>query len=747
MAYELIITEKPNAAKKIAAALADGKPVKESLNKVPYYKVTHGKRDIVVGCAVGHLYTVAEHEKSFRYPSFDLEWKPVAEVDKRASHTKAYLQTLKKLAKEADAFTVACDYDIEGEVIGLNIVKYACKQKDAGRMKFSTLTKPDLVKAYEHKSNTLDWGQAHAGETRHFLDWMYGINLSRALMDAFKQRGTFKVMSIGRVQGPALKLVVDREVEIQTFQVKKYWQLELEGHLHQKKILALHQQDKFWKEEEAKDILKKTKGKDGTITRIEQKKQSQAPPNPFDLTTLQTEAYSVFRIKPKDTLTIAQHLYVEGLISYPRTSSQQLPPEIGYTNIMDSLSKDPEYKKLIALLDKSKLTPNNGKKTDPAHPAIYPTGNLGRLKDRDAKIYDLIVKRFLACFGKPAERQTNTLTITVAEEPFIAKGTRTTFPGWHELYTPYVNLEEEELPAAKQDDKVKVKEIRKLDKETQPPKRYTPSSIIRELEKRNLGTKATRAQIIESLYDRGYVINDSLQATDIGLETAKVFERFLPEIMSDELTRHFEEEMDEIQEKKRTPKSVLDEARQELTKILAKFKAQQKEIGKELVTSYKESLDRQSTVGPCPICKKGTLKVKFSPKTKSRFIGCDQYPECKTIFNLPNGSKATVTERVCKDCGYPKVIIQGKRRREVCINPNCKGKRIQDPEVRQEVKEVSQGKVEKECPKCGKPLVVRKSIYGQFYGCSGFPKCRHTEKLADGPLKEDFNKKKKKTKA
>ena len=185
MGYELIITEKPNAAKMIAAALADGKPIKESYQGVPYYKVTHGKNDIVIGCAVGHLYTVAEKEKSFKYPVFDLQWKESGEIDAK-SFTKKYVAALKKLAKGASAYTVATDYDIEGEVIGLNCVRYICKQKDAARMKFSTLTKDDLIESYAHKSKTLDWGQAIAGETRHYLDWMYGINLSRALTLAMK---------------------------------------------------------------------------------------------------------------------------------------------------------------------------------------------------------------------------------------------------------------------------------------------------------------------------------------------------------------------------------------------------------------------------------------------------------------------------------------------------------------------------------------------------------------------------------
>src|SRR3989344_4839119 len=225
--YELIITEKPQAAKKIAEALADGKPLKDSEGGVPFYKVTHNNTDIVVGCAVGHLFTIAEEKKGkWTYPIFAVDWKPTSEVRKDAKFSAKYLNTLKKLAKEAKVFTVATDYDIEGEVIGWNVVRYVCKQKDARRMKFSTLTKDEIVRAYAQASKTLDWGQAYAGETRHFLDYYYGINLSRALSLAVKAAGTFKILSAGRVQGPALKIIVDKEKEIQAFQSEPYWQIE-----------------------------------------------------------------------------------------------------------------------------------------------------------------------------------------------------------------------------------------------------------------------------------------------------------------------------------------------------------------------------------------------------------------------------------------------------------------------------------------------------------------------------------------
>ncbi len=511
MSYELIITEKPQAAKRIAEALSDSKPIKKSVNKVPYYELTHNKKDIVIGCAVGHLYTVAEKDKGkWTYPVFNLEWIPSYEKTKQ-KYSRKYISLLKKLSKKAYSYTVACDYDIEGEVIGLNIIRYICKQKDANRMKFSTLTKGDLKKSYDIKSKHLDWGQANAGETRHFLDWMYGINLSRALTLAIKAAGRFKVLSSGRVQGPALKIIVDKEKEIKKFKPEKYWQLQLLGKVKQKLIEAFHKKDKFKEENDADEILKKTKGKDGKIKEIKKSKFSQKSPFPFDLTTLQTEAHRSMGISPKETLALAQRLYINGLISYPRTSSQKLPKEIGYKNILQKISRQKEYKGFCNELLKKYLMPKQGSKTDAAHPAIYPTGVIPKaIKPREKKVYDLVVRRFLAVFGEDAVRETIILSIDVNSEIFIAKGTRTIKQGWFKFYEKHVKIKEEELPEVEEGDEVKVKSINKLEKETQPPRRYTESSIIRELEKRNLGTKCLTSNNFVKINSNNQIHNENI---------------------------------------------------------------------------------------------------------------------------------------------------------------------------------------------------------------------------------------------
>ena len=733
--YELIISEKPNAAKRIAESLADGKPIKENYKGVPYYKVTRCKKDIVVASTVGHLYGLSQREgKKWEFPVFDIEWKPISDTNKESAFTKKYVDTLKKLSKEASSFTVATDYDVEGEVIGLNALRYGCKQKDGSRMKFSTLTKPDLIESYENKSPTLDWGQAEAGETRHFLDFYNGINYSRALTSSIKAAGSFKIMSTGRVQGPALKIIVDREKEIQSFKPVPFWQIELVGEANGSEVSAWHAEDKFWEKEKAEKVMQKIKGqKNAIVAKVQKSQFNQQPPFPFDLTTLQTEAYRCFKISPKDTLAIAQELYTSGFISYPRTSSQKLPEKLGHKKIMESIARQQEYSDLAGRLLKGKLKPNEGEKTDPAHPAIYPTGiSPSELNEREQKIYDIIVKRFMATFSEPAQRETMTVGINCNSEIFIAKGTRTIEKGWHIFYSPYVNLEEVELPKMIENESIIVKKIILHDEETQPPKRYTPASIIRALEKKNLGTKATRSEIVDTLYRRGYVDGTAIKATDLGIKTIEVLEKYCPKIIDEELTRHFEDEMENIRERRQKGTAVLKEAKEAIGKIIEDFKKEEKKIGEGLLSAYKDTRDEMSFIGKCPGCKEGNLQLR---KGKfGAFVACNKYPQCRTTFSLPRNALIKPAKKQCEVCHFPMVasIKRGKKPMDFCLNPKCKSKHV-DGKAGEEAKAVAKGEIEKPCPTCNEgKIVLRKSIYGGFYGCSNYPKCKFTQRLSSG---------------
>ncbi len=671
---ELIFTEKPAQAEKIAFALADSAPTKKALGKAPYYELKHNGKDIIVGCAVGHLYGLKEvknGKNGWTYPVFNIEWIEAHSIRKNQAHSKPYVEALKKLVKKADEFTVACDYDTEGSVIGYNCVRFIAKKKDAHRMKFSTLTKDELLESYKNRSKSLDFGVIEAGETRHHLDYFWGISLSRALTLAVKATGSFKLMTSGRVQGPTLKIIVDKEKEISKFKSDPYWEVNLDGKIKSHVITAKHKDGKIFDKKKVDNILKKTKNEKAIINAIKESERVSVAPHPFNLTNLQTEAYSLFGFSPKKTLSLAQDIYTAGYISYPRTSSQKLPASIDYKKILTKLSKQKDYKELCNKLLSTTLKPNEGKKSDPAHPAIYVTGEKGRISSDQKKVYDLIVRRFLSTFAENALRKTVTAEIKVDGETFLAKGTTTVKKGWHEFYGPHVRLKEEILPPLKEKDELKNPKITKEDKETQPPKRYTPASILKEMDKLNIGTKATRASILDALYLRNYIVDNSITATKLGMETIKALNKFCPEITDTDLTRHFEEEMEQIMEGTKKKDAVLEEAKGKLTETLDHFREHEKDIGDVLIKATRETEYKINTIADCPKCKKGVIQIRTGKFGK--FVACDQYPDCENTYSLPANSLIRANGGTCKECGFHTVLAirGGKRPFNYCLNKDC----------------------------------------------------------------------------
>ncbi len=670
MSYTLIIAEKPSAAKRIADALAEGGIKKIGKHGVASFRISRGGRDIVVAPAVGHLFILAQRKAGavWTYPVFDVEWKPTFERGKSALWSKKYFDNIKTVVKGADEFISSCDYDIEGSVIAYNILRFICGTEKAKRMKFSTMTTPDLVQAYEQASPELDFPQIEAGLARHFLDYYWGINLSRALTLALKEAGGYRILSTGRVQGPTLQILEERQKEIEAFKPKPFWEIQLTGLVDSQKIIALHVKGKFWEKGQAETILKNCEGKEAIVSGVERRQQKQYPPFPFDLTTLQRESYRCFGYSPKMTLDIAQSLYEQALISYPRTASQKLPAKIGYKFILQNLAKQKAYHELCGkLLSRPRLRPNEGKKVDSAHPAIFPTGNLPKaLNSYQKKLYDLIVKRFLAVFADPAVREVMRVLIEVDGEKFLAQGIRTLKSNWMDFYKPYARFKEQILPDVKEGQDVKAEKIEILDKETQPPKRFTQASILKELESLGLGTKGTRALILQTLYDRGYIDERAIIVTMLGQAVVTALSKHCPEIVSVELTRKFEEEMQAIQGGQKKRQDIVKEAEGMLRKILAHFKEHEMEIGKELLVVVREQQKIESTVGKCKCG--GNLIMRRSHKGK-RFMGCDKYPKCTETFSLPHTGSLKVISQECPKCGLNIVSVKakGKRPWKLCV--------------------------------------------------------------------------------
>ena len=715
--HEVIICEKPTSAEKIAKALSPSAKKKVYNKKVKYWELKHDSKDITVVSAVGHLYSLTpDNPKDKVY--FDLHWAPAYEVNKKGSgFTKDYVRAIKKLAKNADSYIHACDYDVEGTLIGYNALKYACGQNNLSkisRMKFSTLTKKDLLDAYDNRID-LDMNQVDTGIARHVLDYYFGVNISKALMKSVSNaKHRFLKLSAGRVQTPTLSILVERENEIKDFVPEPYWMIKalIEG-----KIEVDHVDGKIFDKVRAEEIMSKCKGKDARVDKISLSNSTTKPPVPFNLGGLQSEAYNVFGFSPKKTQVIAQNLYTAGYTSYPRTSSQKLPESLDFKNIFSQLSNDGEFKKHIDQLP-SKLKPNNGKKDDAAHPAIHPTGILpqGLSKD-DKKIYQLIVYRFISVFFEAAKFETMSTTLDIEGEKFRFRRRRVTHKGWMEHY-PFKNIDNEEFPDINEGDIVKVLKLISDEKETKPPARYNQASLIKELEKRELGTKATRADIIDKLYDRKYITGDKqIEVNQLGTNMIDTLSAYCKDLTSEELTRDFENKLEGIDNNTSSRVEVINEGEKEVKVILGDITKNSNEIGTKLYESYQES----NIVGECPNCG-GNLVKRYSPKTKSYFVGCSNYPKCTTIYSIPKGTN--FLKKKCEKCGLP-IISFGKPRQRACLDQNC-GKDKTKPHKHEEVGE---------CPECGEKLLKRSGRYGEFIGCSGFPKCRFTCSVEELPHK------------
>ncbi len=671
--YELIITEKPQAALKIASALG-ASTKREFIKGVAYYEVDRQGKKIIVGCAVGHLFTLKQNIPGSTVPIFEISWVPNY-LARKGDFSKKYYDTLLKLAKNAGSITVATDYDVEGEVIGTNIVKLICNQSDAKRMKFSTLTTKELNEAYNNKQNSINWKQAIAGESRHYLDWFYGINLSRALMNAIKTTGKFKIMSIGRVQGPTLKLIVEKEKEIQKFKPVPYWQVFIT--VEKPKIELKYTKDLFNKKE--LENFKNLTGEKG-IAKTKKTEQIIPPNPPFNLTTLQTEAYKFYGITPANTLKAAQSLYLATLISYPRTSSQKLPKSIDYKSILEIMKIRYKVAKLI-----TKEKPIEGKKTDPAHPSIYPTGNKPPVLSGDEeKIYDLIVKRFLALFCDDAILDKKRISTKIREFTFSANGSQTRKKAWMEFYP--TKAKEIEIPDL--EGEIIVTGQRIEEKETQPPKRFSPASILSELEKRNLGTKATRAAILDTLYNRGYIREKSIEATPIGISLIETLEKYSPIIIDEKLTKELQDKLDKIVEIEKPKKTelkekenqILEAAKETIINIAKDFEKNENKIGIELMGAQEKQREierKENTLNKCPKCNKGNLRITYSPKNKKFFISCTNYPKCTNTYSLPPHGLIKKVGKECEKCGFPLLmnLQKGKKPWIYCFNTECETNR------------------------------------------------------------------------
>lgn len=678
--YTLVVCEKPDAARRIAQAL--GHPTESRPAGISVFDVISDSRHYKVCTAFGHLYGLTDFTKNRSvYPVLDLEWAPASKNPLAARAIKV----ISELSKGASAFVHACDYDQEGEVIGYNILQYACsgKYRTSRRAKFSTLTDDEIKESFKSLAKPSD-GLAEAGRSRHMLDFIYGVNLSRALARSLKTTGRYRNLSIGRVQGPTLAFAVDRELEIRSHVPVPYWTITARFEKNNQAFSAQYERPKVATLAEAKVIVADCIAKYGTVGDVSDGKTMLRPPSPFNIGDLQREAYRLFKLGPGYTLAIAEKLYLQALISYPRTSNQKLPPSIVYSRIISDLSRIGSYGKLTSmLLSKDRLVPNEGRMSDPAHPAIYPTGVAPRqkLSGLEFKVYDLIVKRFLATFADSAISRYTSVSICVNSHVFKAEGRTPLYEGWIVFYKPYVKLEQRVLPELHKGDVLGNLGVEMEEKFTQPPLRYNQASLLAKMEQEQIGTKATRADIIETLFKRNYIASSKggIEVTDLGFAVVDSMKSFVPAIVSTELTRSIEKQLEKVEQRSADSVSVIEQAVDKLVESLAAFMDKESDIGKKIGDAASADSAHAATIGPCPICKEGQLRMIRSYKTKKRFVGCSNYSVgCRASAPLPQKGLIRTAGKACSECGWPIIGVVFARRAKqwrICINMHCPSKK------------------------------------------------------------------------
>ena len=413
-------------------------------------------------------------------------------------------------------------------------------------------------------------------------------------------------------------------------------------------------------------------------------------------------------------MKIAEDLYTGGYISYPRTENTEYPKSLGLRSVLEKLRESDFKKEAEEILAQETIIPSRGKRRTTDHPPIYPTSGAtsDKLKGDKWKLYELIVRRFLATVATNAKAEVSEVAIDVAGETFKATGHVTKEKGWKKYYEKYMTNKDVRIPKLEVGKPIDIRSMNIIDEETRPPYRYNQGSLIQEMDRLNLGTKSTRHDIISKLFSRNYVQGNHMIPTASGIALTKSLELHGGGIAEPRMTAELEQDMLKITSGERTLDSVVSESQEMLHKAASEISENSSIIGDEI----KSALRSQQHIGICPKCG-NNMTIKRSKN--GNFIGCDGYPECTCAYPLPRGAMIQTQETTCSVCGLPqlKVIRKGNPPQIQCIDPKCESNTAKS----------TLGK----CPTCGEGeiRVLFSKAGKRFAGCSNWPKCNQTYPL------------------
>jgi DNA topoisomerase-1 len=687
----------------------------ESPTKVKTLSKFLGK-DFTIKASVGHVKDLPKKELGVDIDNNLLLTYVVIEGKEKV------VRELKNAAKKADRIFLGPDPDREGEAIAWHIAEELNGNSDkVFRVEFNEITEKAVTDAINHPRK-IDKNLVDAQQARRVLDRLVGYKLSPLLW-----RKVRRGLSAGRVQSVAVRLVVDREREIEAFKAVEYWSITagLEGGIPPRfdaKLLRVNEKKaEIGNEDQALAIVRDIEGKDFVVSKIEKKKRRRSPAPPFITSTLQQEAARKLRFTAKKTMVVAQQLYegIElggegsvGLITYMRTDSVRIASEAqeeARALIRGEFGGDYVPKKPNAFKSK--------KSAQDAHEAIRPSSvirtpaSIKRSLSRDQhNLYKLIWNRFVASQMSPAQLEQTSIDIDVAHYTFRASGTVVKFPGFMKLYIESGdNGKEEEgmLPSLAEGDCLKVHEITPKQHFTQPPPRYSEASLVKELEARGIGRPSTYASILGTIQDRKYTEKNEgrFVPTELGsLVSDMLVDRF-SELMDYNFTANMENNLDTI-----------EEGGHQWTDIVMDF---YKPFDRDL-TEAMENLGRvkPEDIPTDEVCDKCSKPMVIKWGKHGRFIACTGFPECKNTRPLETegaggNAEAQITDEKCEKCGSPMALKSGKFGRFLACSkyPDCKTTRPIGTGIK--------------CPEDGGEIVERRSRKGKlFFSCGNYPKCK-----------------------
>lgn len=673
-------------------------------------------KDYIVTSSKGHIRDLSTSGKDGLGIDPDHDYQPKYSISRDKRET---VKELKEALKKADDVYLATDPDREGEAISWHLAQVlGIDMEQDNRIVFHEVTKNAVLNALQHPRK-IDQNLVKSQETRRVLDRIIGFKLSKLLQRKIKSK------SAGRVQSVALRLICEKEAEINAFVPEEYWKLTasfLKDKIHfdaeatklNNKKLKLHNGEEA---QQAFDAL----GDEFTVEKLTKTVKRRNSKAPFITSTLQQEASSKLGFKAKRTMSIAQRLYegidlgneTVGLITYMRTDSIRLAPEF----VADAKKYIGEKygKEYVGRAKVSKKTEN----VQDAHEAIRPTSihrTPESIKDHltaeQYKLYSLIYARAIASLMTAAKLDATSVVLDNNGYKFNASGSVINFDGYLRAYSQYEKAANELLPELTEGEKLNAEKIEKTQHFTKPPARYTEAKLIKTLEELGIGRPSTYATIIDTIVTRGYVEmeNKAFKPTDSGILTNSKLVEFFDSIINVEYTAKMENELDEIAQGHDTYVNAISHFEEKFEPLLA--------------TAYDQmpKIEPKKTGEKCPLCG-GDLVIRKG--RYGEFVACSNYPKCKYIKKDPNDRIGQPSGDICPNCGAPMVYKRGRFGEFIaCSNyPKCKT-------ILKDKNDKTNQETGEKCPKCGSPMVYKRGRYGPFEACSNYPQCKYIKPKA-----------------